>query len=164
MINSVQEHSKSTYGATRHMQFAYGSIFVKCRFKGDASETSFRSRCKMAFSPAMLAASWSARGTSTPGTGMPGGSQAWALGTLFLAQLPAVTLSSCRQQKVTNARALRMTSRLSSFCPGASIAAISPTTRWAARCSSPPPPPQRVDPIFSKMVVVILGRLSRICS
>ena len=49
MCNSVQEHSKSTYGITRHLQFTYRSIFVKCRFKGDMSETSFRSLCKMAF-------------------------------------------------------------------------------------------------------------------
>ena len=49
MFNSVQEHSKSTYGTTRHTQFTYNLIFVKCRFKGDTSETRFRSLCKMAF-------------------------------------------------------------------------------------------------------------------
>ena len=46
---SVQRRSKSTYGTTRHMQFTYRSIFVKCRFTKDTSETSFRSLCKMAF-------------------------------------------------------------------------------------------------------------------
>ena len=49
MFNSVQEHSKSTYGTTRHIQLTYRLIFVKCRCKGDASETSFRSLCTMAF-------------------------------------------------------------------------------------------------------------------
>ena len=49
MFKSVQRHSKSTYGTTRHIPFTYRSIFVKCRFKGDTSETSFRSLCKMAF-------------------------------------------------------------------------------------------------------------------
>ena len=49
MFNIVQRHSKSTYGTTRHIPFTYRLIFVKCRFKGDTSETSFRSLCKMAF-------------------------------------------------------------------------------------------------------------------
>ena len=49
MFNSVQEHSKSTYGSTRHMQFAYRLIFVRCRFKGNTNETSFRSPWKMGF-------------------------------------------------------------------------------------------------------------------
>ena len=49
MFTSVQEHSKSTYGTTRHIPFTYRLIFVKCRFKGDTNETSFRSLCKMAF-------------------------------------------------------------------------------------------------------------------
>ena len=34
---------------TRHTQFTYRLIFVKCRFKGDASETSFRPCVKWPF-------------------------------------------------------------------------------------------------------------------
>ena len=49
VFNSVQEHSKSTYDTTRHIPFTYGCIFVKSRFKGDTSETSFQSLCEMAF-------------------------------------------------------------------------------------------------------------------
>ena len=48
MFNNVEEHSESTYGTTRHIQLAYGSIVVKCRSEGDTSETNFRSLCKMA--------------------------------------------------------------------------------------------------------------------
>ena len=32
MFNSVQKHSNSTYGTTRHIQFRYRLIFVNCRF------------------------------------------------------------------------------------------------------------------------------------
>ena len=49
MFNSVQRHSKSTYGTTGHIQFTYRSVFVKCQFKGDTSKTGFRSLCKIAF-------------------------------------------------------------------------------------------------------------------
>ena len=49
MFNNVYKHPESRYRATKHMQFPYRLILVKCRFKGDISETSFRSLCKMAF-------------------------------------------------------------------------------------------------------------------
>ena len=49
MFNSVQTHPKSRHRITRRIQFTFRLLFVKRRFKGDTSETSFRSLCKMAF-------------------------------------------------------------------------------------------------------------------
>ena len=43
----VSKRTRNPYGSTGHIQFT--SIFVKWRFKGDTSETSFRSLCEMAF-------------------------------------------------------------------------------------------------------------------
>ena len=50
----VQQCPKNTRNLLKvllgtYIHAAYRSIFVKCRFKGDTSETSFRSLCKMAF-------------------------------------------------------------------------------------------------------------------
>ena len=49
MFNRVQKHSKSTYDTTRHIQFTYRLSFVKCRFIGDTSETSFDPYAKWPF-------------------------------------------------------------------------------------------------------------------
>ena len=38
---SVQKHPQSCYCTTRHIQFTYGLVFVKCRFKGDTSKNTF---------------------------------------------------------------------------------------------------------------------------
>ena len=49
MFNRVRKHPKCTYCTTGHIQFTYESTFVKCRFKGNTSETTFRSQCQMVF-------------------------------------------------------------------------------------------------------------------
>ena len=49
VFNSVQKHPQSRCGTTIHPRLIERSIFVKCRFKRNMSETSFRSPCKMTF-------------------------------------------------------------------------------------------------------------------
>ena len=48
MFTSVCEYPTSRHCTTWLTQFIHRSILVKCRFKGDTSETSFWSLCKMA--------------------------------------------------------------------------------------------------------------------
>ena len=41
-----KKNSRSGNSTTRHTQFIYRSLFVKCQFKGDMSKTCFRSLCE----------------------------------------------------------------------------------------------------------------------